>query len=157
MAIQGMENTAPTTQKVVNIDESKISEVGLIDVALPDIKSTIHRLTDLKGKVVMLDFTLYGAPESPERTRKMRQLYEQYHSKGFEIYQVALDEDIHFWKLSCEKLPWICVHETDGSAMNMYGVSNLPTYFLINRNNELVKRSDQVTTSLEEEVVQLLK
>jgi hypothetical protein len=70
---------------------------------------------------------------------------------------VALDEDIHFWKLSCEKLPWICVHETDGSAMNMYGVSNLPTYFLINRNNELVKRSDQVTTSLEEEVVQLLK
>ena len=157
MAIQGMENTAPTTQKVVNLDESKISEVGLSDVALPDIKSTIHRLTDLKGKVVMLDFTLYGAPESPERTRKMRQLYEQYHSKGFEIYQVALDDDIHFWKLSCEKLPWICVHETDGSAMNMYGVSNLPTYFLINRNNELVKRSDQVTTSLEEEVVQLLK
>ncbi|MBO4565390.1 MAG: AhpC/TSA family protein [Bacteroidaceae bacterium] len=157
LAIQGMNLTAPPTQKVINIDESKISEVGIIDIALPDITSTIRRLTDLKGKVVMLDFTLYGASESPERTRKMRQLYEQYHARGFEIYQVALDDDIHFWKLSCEKLPWICVHETDGSAMKIYGVVNLPTYFLINRENELVKRSDQVTTSLEEEIQQLLK
>lgn len=156
LAIQGMNLTAPVTQKVVNIDESKISEVGIIDVALPDINSNIHRLTDLKGKVVMLDFTLYGASESPERTRKMRQLYEQYNARGFEIYQVALDEDIHFWKLSCEKLPWVCVHETDGSAMNIYGVVNLPTYFLINRDNELVKRSDQVTTSLEDEIQKLL-
>ena len=157
MAIQGMENTAPVSQKVVNIDESKVSEVNIIDVTLPDINSNIRHLTDLKGKVVMLDFTLYGAKESPERTRKMRQLYDDYHNRGFEIYQVSLDDDIHFWKLSCEKLPWICVHETDGSAVNMYGVSNLPTYFLINRDNELVKRSDQVTTSLEAEIQQLLK
>jgi len=157
LAVQGMELTAPTTQKVVNIDESKVSEVSIIEVELPDINGKMHRLTDLKGKVVMLDFTLYGATESPERTRKMRQLYEQYHPQGFEIYQVALDEDIHFWKLSCEKLPWVCVHETDGTAMRLYGVVNLPTYFLVNRDNELVKRSDQVTTSLEEEIQELLK
>lgn len=157
LAVQGMELTAPTTQKVVNIDESKVSEVSIIEVELPDINGKMHRLTDLKGKVVMLDFTLYGATESPERTRKMRQLYEQYHPQGFEIYQVALDEDIHFWKLSCEKLPWVCVHETDGTAMRLYGVVDLPTYFLVNRDNELVKRSDQVTTSLEEEIQELLK
>ena len=157
LAVQGMELTAPTTQKVVNIDESKVSEVSIIEVELPDINGKMHRLTDLKGKVVMIDFTLYGATESPERTRKMRQLYEQYHPQGFEIYQVALDEDIHFWKLSCEKLPWVCVHETDGTAMRLYGVVNLPTYFLVNRDNELVKRSDQVTTSLEEEIQELLK
>ena len=156
MAIQGMSNTAPAQPKYVQIDESKISEVSILDVELPDINGKMRKLTDLKGKVVMLDFTIYSAKESAERTRRMRDVYEKYKGQGFEIYQVSLDNDIHFWKVSCEKLPWICVHETDGSAVKLYGVVNVPTFFLINRNNELVKRSDQVTTSLEEEIKRLL-
>jgi len=156
LAIKGMENTAPKTTKTVKFDESKVSEVGIIDIALPDINSQIRRLTELKGKVVMLDFTLYGAPESAVRTRYMRELYNKYQSKGFEIFQVSLDSDNHFWKFSCEKIPWICVHETNGDAVKFYGVVNLPTFFLINRDNELVIRSDQLSTTLEEEIKQLL-
>jgi peroxiredoxin len=156
LAIQGMSNTAPAQPKYVNIDESKISEVSIIDVELPDINSKMRRLTDLKGKVVMLDFTVYSAKESAERTRRMRSLYEKYKNQGFEIYQVSLDDDTHFWKVACEKLPWICVHETDGSAVNLYGVVNVPTFFLINRENELVKRSEQIATSLEDEIKKLL-
>ncbi|MCR4836154.1 MAG: AhpC/TSA family protein [Bacteroidaceae bacterium] len=156
LAIQGMSNTAPAQPKYVNIDESKISEVSIIDVELPDINSKMRRLTDLKGKVVMLDFTVYSAKESAERTRRMRSLYEKYKDQGFEIYQVSLDDDTHFWKVACEKLPWICVHETDGSAVNLYGVVNVPTFFLINRENELVKRSEQIATSLEDEIKKLL-
>ena len=156
LAIQGMGNTAPVQTRQVTIDESKISEVSILDVELPDANGTLHKLTDLKGKVVMFDFTLYGAQESAERTRHMRDIYEKYKGQGFEIYQVSLDNDIHFWKVSCEKLPWICVHETNGTAVNLYGVVNVPTFFLINRNNELVKRSDQVTSSLEDEIKRLL-
>ncbi len=81
-----------------------------------------------------------------------RFLYNKYKNKGFEIYQVSLDDDIHFWKCSCENIPWICVHETNGTAVNLYKVTKLPTYFLINRSNELVKRSDDVKTSLEDEI-----
>ena len=156
LAIQGMGNTAPVQTRQVTIDESKISEVSILDVELPDANGTLHKLTDLKGKVVMFDFTLYGAQESAERTRHMRDIYEKYKGQEFEIYQVSLDNDIHFWKVSCEKLPWICVHETNGTAVNLYGVVNVPTFFLINRNNELVKRSDQVTSSLEDEIKRLL-
>ena len=156
MAIQGMSNTAPVQPQYVNIDESKVSEVSIIDVELPDINGKMHRLTDLKGKVVMLDFTIYSAKESAERTRRLRDVYEKYKNQGFEIYQVSLDNDTHFWKVACEKLPWLCVHETDGSAVNMYGVVDVPTFFLINRDNELVKRSDQVTTSLEDEIKKLM-
>ena len=156
MAIQGMNNTATPRTRTVNIDESKISEVGLIDLQLPDINGKNHTLTQLKGKVVLLDFTIYGAPESAKRTRTLREIYDKFHQKGFEIYQVSLDEDIHFWKYSCEKLPWICVHETNGTAVSSYGVVNLPTCFIINRDNELVKRSEQFTTSLEEEIQKLM-
>ena len=151
-AVRGMENTS---KRVAEIDASKISETGIIEVALPDAGGNVRSLKGLKGKVVLLDFTKYGAPKSDARTRQMRELYNKYSAKGFEIYQVSLDEDIHFWKYASENLPWICVHETDGSATNVYGVSTLPTYFIIDRNNEVVMRSDAVR-NLEAEILKLL-
>lgn len=156
MAIKGMDNTSLPRQMALEVDESKISETGIINITLPDINSKMHSVTDLKGKVVLIDFTVYGAKQSAERTRLMRSLYEKYHSQGFEIYQISLDEDIHFWKYSCENLPWICVHETDGTATRVYGITNLPTFFLVNRNNEIVVRSDFMDGSLESNLQRLL-
>ena len=155
MAIKGMENTAPPTKREVIIDEDKITETGIIDVELPDINGTQRRLSDLRGHVVLLDFTMYGAKESAARTRAMRELYNKYKERGLEIYQVSLDDDIHFWKFSCENLPWVCVHETDGRATTSYAINSLPTYFLINRDNEIVVRSEMVS-DLETELLKLL-
>ena len=156
MAIKGMDNTAKPTQKVVEVDEEKVRETGIIDIDLPDINSNMQSITALKGKVVLIDFTMYAAKESAERTRKMRTLYEKYHPQGFEIYQISLDEDIHFWKFSCENLPWVCVHETDGSTTSIYNVNTLPTCFLVNRNNEIVVRSEFMKGTLEENIQKLL-
>jgi peroxiredoxin len=155
MATKGMENTAPKQTQQIELDADKISETGIIDLELPDVNSTLRRLSDLKGKVVLLDFTIYGAQQSQARTRQMRELYNKYSGQGFEIYQVSLDEDIHFWQFSCEKLPWICVHETDGRAVSSYAVRDLPTYFLINRDNDIVARSENIT-NLEEELQKIL-
>jgi len=155
-AIKGLDNTAPPRQRVIDIDSTKIHETSIIEVELPDLNSRLRRLTDLKGKVVLLDFTVFATKESAARTRQLRTLYEQYHAKGLEIYQVSLDEDIHFWKTSVEYLPWISVHETDGHAVNSYGISNLPTFFLINRRNEIVLRSDFMEGTLESNLLRLL-
>ena len=154
-AIRGMGNTASPKTKELQVDESKIIETSIIDIELPDINSKFHKLTSLKGKVVLLDFTLYGAQESPKRTRLMRELYNKYHAQGLEIYQISLDEDLHYWKEAVESLPWICVHETDGTATKTYAVFDLPTFFLINRANEIVKRND-VIKDVEAEIKALL-
>ncbi len=156
MAIKGMDNTAAPQQQTLEVDGEKVSETGIIDINLPDINSHLQSIKTLKGKVVMIDFTMYGAKESAERTRLMRSLHEKYHEQGFEIYQISLDEDLHFWKFACENLPWVCVHETDGTTTNIYNVRNLPTFFLVNRNNEIVVRSDFMKGSLEENVLKLL-
>ena len=153
--IEGMKNTAQPETKVVEIDEEKIQETGLIDVSLPDVDDNIHSLTSLKGQVVLLDFTMYGGPYSKERIRQMRSIYEKYASRGFQIYQISLDDDLSFWRYQSENLPWICVHETNGTATKVYGVNTLPTYFLINRANEVVKRSDTIN-DVEKEIEALL-
>ncbi len=156
MAIRGMSNTRPVTERVVELADSIISETNIIDVSLPDINGNIQSLSSLKGKVVMLDFTVYGAERSAERTRLLRDIYDKYRDKGFEIYQVSLDDDTHFWKFSCENLPWICVHETNGESVRDYRVDTLPAFFLIDRSNSLVMRNTMITTSLEDEIRKLL-
>ena len=156
MAIKGMDNTTPPKQKVLDIDEEKVSETGIIDITLPDIDSRMHSIKELRGKVALIDFTVYGAKESAERMRLLRTLYEKYHGQGFEIYQISLDEDVHFWKFSCENLPWVCVHETDGTATRIYNVTTLPTFFLVNRENEIVLRSDFMEGTLEDNILKLL-
>lgn len=156
MAIKGMDNTAQPQQKVLEVDESKITEANIIDINLPDVNSKMHSIKDLKGKVVMLDFTLYGAQGSAERIRLLRELYNKYKDRGFTIYQIGLDDDIHYWKTSVEHLPWTCVHETDGTATTIYGVQTLPTYFIINKENEIVGRDILMEGTLEDQILKLL-
>jgi len=156
-AIRGLSNTSPKRPEILkDVDSSKIEETSIIQIELPDVSNKMHSLTSLKGKVVLLDFTVFSVPESAERTRMLRTLYEQYSSRGFEIYQISLDDDIHFWKSSVEYLPWISVHETNGHATNSYAVSTVPTFFLINRDNEIVLRSDFMQGSLADNIEKLL-
>jgi hypothetical protein len=77
----------------------------------------------------------------------LRDLYSKYASKGLEIYQVSLDADEHFWKTSAVNLPWICVRDGDGvysTNVALYNVKQVPAIFLINRNNELRMRGDEI-------------
>jgi peroxiredoxin len=159
IAIKGIKNTRPAQPIDLSALQDKIVETSIIDIALPDIDGAIRRLTDLKGKVVMLDFTVYGHEQSAARVIILRELYKKYADEGFEIYQVSLDSNEHFWKTAADNIPWVCVRDNEApysQAANLYGVRELPTYFLINRANELVKRDVDVK-DLETELQQLLK
>lgn len=148
IAIQGMKNTKrPTPVSLEDIDPGKISAAGIIDIELPDIHGKNRKLSDIRNKVVLLDFTAYSLPSSQERIMQMRGLYDKYSSLGFDIYQVSIDPDEHYWKTACEHLPWTCVYENRGEAsgyLGSYLVRRLPTYFLINRHGDLVARDEQI-------------
>ncbi len=148
IAIQGMKNTKrPTPVSLEDIDPGKISAAGIIDIELPDIHGKNRKLSDIRNKVVLLDFTAYSLPSSQERIMQMRGLYDKYSSLGFDIYQVSIDPDEHYWKTACEHLPWTCVYESRGEAsgyLGSYLVRRLPTYFLIDRHGDLVARDEQI-------------
>lgn len=147
IAIRGMKNTRGPQTKTLEIDPSKITEAGCINIALRDISGRVRNLTDLKGQTVLLDFTSYAAPQSAQRTMMLRELYNKYHSQGFTIYQVSLDGDEHFWKTEADALPWTCVRDENGvnsSYANIYGVNSIPCMFLINKNNEIKMRNEQI-------------
>ena len=147
IAIEGMKNIRTIeAEQAKTIDPSKVQSAGVIEIALTDNKGRVRRLTDLKGQVVLLDFHVFGQKESPARILALRELYNKYHDRGFEIYQVSLDGDEHFWKQQTEALPWISVRtdETNNSFLTVYNIQTLPEFFLIDRGNNLVSRSQQI-------------
>lgn len=148
IAIAGMKNVRIIHNEAArSIDADKVDVSGLIDIALRDNKGRLRRLKELKGRVVMLDFHLFASEGSLKRIMMLRDLYNKYHAMGFEIYQVSVDPDEHFWKQQTAALPWISVRDEAGvrsSNLVSYNVQSLPTFFLIDRNNVLQKRDAQI-------------
>jgi hypothetical protein len=158
IAIEGMKNVRTMEAKQAKtIDASKIQTAGVIEIALNDNKGQLRKLTDLKGQVVLLDFHVFAQKESPARILALRELYNKYHAKGFEIYQVSLDGDEHFWKQQTAALPWISVRvdESNSGFLTVYNIQSLPEFFLIDRGNNLVSRSQQIS-DIDKSILSLL-
>ena len=158
IAIEGMKNQRILKEQSQTIDASKVTEAGVLDIALTDNKGQLRHLTDLKGKVVLLDFHVFALEDSPARILTLRELYNQYQAQGFEVYQVSLDPDEHFWKQQTAALPWVSVRDADGvqsQQLMLYNVQTVPDFFLIDRDNNLVKRAAQIK-DLEAEIKKLL-
>lgn len=137
---------------------NKQKAVGSFEIELPDRLGTIQTLSSLKGKAVLLDFTTYHTDYSPMRTIALNELYEKYKERGFEIYQVSFDDDEHFWKTSSDKLPWICVRDNRSVRspyIQYYNIQKLPTYFLINKEGDIVIRNEDIK-NIEEDLEKLL-
>ena len=149
IAIEGMKDIRIIENQMAQqkIDASKVQVNGCIELALQDNKGQIRRLSDLKGKVVLLDFHAFASSESTKRIMMLRELYNKYHAAGLEIYQVSVDPDEHFWKTSTAALPWISVRDENGiqgKSLTLYNVQSIPTFFLIDRNNTLQARDAQI-------------
>ena len=147
MVIKGLKNTREPRQTTVEIDPSIIKESGVIDIKLKDLKGKERSLTELAGKVVLIDFTIYNNTMSATHNLALRELYNKYHEKGLEIYQISLDADEHFWKTSADNLPWICVRDERASYSNyisLYNVTQLPSIFLVDRSNSLNARGENI-------------
>jgi peroxiredoxin len=147
MVIKGMKNTRTPQRRQLEVSDDVVKETGVIDIALKDLHGNTRKVTDLKGKVVLIDFTVYNNAMSATHNLLLRDLYNKYASQGLEIYQVSLDGDEHFWKTSADNLPWVCVRDEAGAYsqyVQLYNVTQLPSVFLVNRQNELSARGETI-------------
>lgn len=145
-----LSNRSVSTNVAPN-DTVYIEEAPIFDIKLSDNKGEIHSLLDLskQGKVVVLNFTMYGVEESTAFNMALAKIYEKRKGAGLEIFQVAAGGDEFQWKQAAKNLPWITVYNspvTDAANLMNYNVTNLPTTFIINRKGEIVERVDDVTT-----------
>ncbi len=159
IAIESMKNNRILqTRASQTIDPEKVDYSGVVDIALKDNQGNVRRLSDLGGKVVLLDFCSFAQEGTTKRIMALRDVYNKFHDRGLEIYQVSLDENEHFWKTQTAALPWVSVNDPQGAAsevLTLYNVQALPTYFLLMRDCTPYKRDAQME-DLEKEINDLL-
>ncbi|MDR0567042.1 MAG: AhpC/TSA family protein [Prevotellaceae bacterium] len=124
---------------------AQATEVDKPEVSLPDAQGKTHLLSALKGKVVLLDFWISSNPLCLMDNRELLPLYREYRKKGFEVFQVSLDDDLAQWKSAVQEhaLPWIsvsCPAAQGCPAARDYRVENIPANFLIDRQGKIAGR-----------------
>lgn len=112
-------------------------EIGYPDIELPDINARKIKLSEVDAKVIMVYF--WSATDANQKMFNLdvlKSLYDDYHKRGFEIYQVALDPDKASWAqvVKQQNLPWINV--CDGLGGNSpyvltYNLAGLPSAYII--------------------------
>ena len=118
-------------------------EVDFPDIVLPDVNSQKIKLSEVDSKVVLIYF--WSAADASQKMFNqdvLKPVYEDYHKKGLEIYQISLDVDKAVWAKAVkdQQLPWINVCDALGSAspyVALYNVTAVPAMYIL-KDGELV-------------------
>lgn len=116
---------------------SSARQVNFLDIELPDNKANKVKLSDVHKKVTLVYFwTASDAAQKMFNLDVLAPVYDKYHDKGFDIYQVSLDVDNGLWArvVREQKLPWTNVSDISAGASRYvlaYNLTKLPSAFLI--------------------------
>ena len=150
-----------------NIQNSKIRELiantasTLPEIRLANVKGDTIALSSLKGKFIILDFTVLATKESEVYIRDMKNIYNKFKSRGVQIYQVCLDENKAVWErlVRQDNIEWPCVLDPEGlksRAARLWNVQTVPANYIISPKYEIVGKN-LTGRRLEERLNDLLK
>lgn len=116
------------------------------DIQLPDPDGDTIVLSSLKGKVILLSFWASWDPASVSHNLPLKGIYQRYHSRGLEIYQVSFDSSRQEWvnAIQFDELPWINVSELsypESIVASIYNLEELPAVFLIDKKGAIVGKN----------------
>ena len=114
------------------------------DIVMNDPNGQERKLSDLRGKVVLLDFWASWCGPCRRENPSVVRAYEKYKDRGFEVFSVSLDSDASRWKKAIEQdqLTWPN-HVSDlagwrNAASREYGISSIPHTMLIDRDGSIL-------------------
>lgn len=143
-----LQNSNAGKELAASIEVGRKSMIGAAatDFTQPSPEGTGIALSSFKGKYVLVDFWASWCGPCRAESPNLVKAYEQYKSKGFEIYSVSLDEDKSKWlkAIKDDKYTWPQAGDLkgwDNAAAVVYGVSGIPFNFLVDSNGVIVARN----------------
>lgn len=114
-----------------------------LNPALKNSEGRTISLQSLRGRYVLLTFWSALSEACVQENIELKQFYNRYNRRGFEIYQINLDADEELWKTAVrfEALPWISVREDDPAnpvTAQLFNVRELPTNYLFDRQGNII-------------------
>lgn len=152
--------------KLQEEEQKRLSNLLPIGSVAPEIRQQTPAggtlaLSDLRGKVVLIDFWASWCRPCRMENPNVKRVYERFATKGFEILGVSLDRDQAAWEkaIKDDGLPWKHVSDLgfwNNAAAQEYGVSGIPYTVLVDRDGKILEKGLR-GAQLEERLAQLLK
>ncbi|MFK7980572.1 MAG: TlpA family protein disulfide reductase [Saprospiraceae bacterium] len=103
------------------------------------------KLSDLRGKIVLVDFWASWCGPCRRENPHVKKLYEKYNHRGFEVLGVSLDRTKASWERAIEQdgLEWEHVSDLKGwknEVAKMYSVSSIPHTILLDQEGRIIAR-----------------
>jgi peroxiredoxin len=115
------------------------------DIVLPEPDGNEIALSSLRGKIVLLQFWSALDRNSRILNEALVEAYRKYKNKGFEIYQVSVDDNRIEWVSAIDEdgLTWINVGDMQGSnvAARNYNIQTIPYNYLLNEDGEIIAQN----------------
>lgn len=138
-------------QKAEDEKNARLEEILGIGKPAPEIalntpKGNIAKLSDLRGKVVLIDFWASWCKPCRAENPNVVRLYNKYNKKGFEVYSVSLDKTKNAWvnAIKADNLTWTHVSDLqfwNSAAAQLYGVNSIPATFLIDKEGNIIAKN----------------
>ena len=153
---------SPNLRQKIQAELKRLDRVGKPApiFATLDIAGRSIRLTDYRGKYVLVDFWATWCTPCISELPRLQAAYRTFHDAGFEIIGVSLDENksavADFAK--ARKVPWPQVHNASSSVdlVELLGVITIPAVYLIDPEGTVV-RLDLRGKALDETLARLMK
>lgn len=117
------------------------------EISMKDPDGNLRNLSDLRGKVVLIDFWASWCGPCRRENPNVVKLYQKYRDQGFEIYSVSLDKEKGAWlkAIKDDHLEWPNhVSDLNGwtsSGGQTYGIMSVPSTVLIDRDGNIIARN----------------
>ena len=138
----------------------KVGEIPAdIELQSPDGKTL--KLSQLRGKVVLIDFWASWCQPCRMESPNVVAAYKKYNAKGFEVFSISLDKSTDDWKkaIADDGLLWkwhvLDTQDPNTSVSMKYGASSIPRAFLLDREGKIINtdvRGELLQQLLEEQL-----
>lgn len=122
----------------------KTSVGGIISgIEMPNSSNEMINLNNIQKKYTLIDFWASWCPPCRTESKLLKNLYDAYNAKGFEIYGISLDSKRERWlnAIANDNRIWTEVSTVEGFKTKVsieYGITSLPTNFLIDASGKII-------------------
>jgi thiol-disulfide isomerase/thioredoxin len=140
-------------QSFINVLKEKIKESDKIQVGQLFPKAFFKGQEQLQSKLeknsqyYLIDFWYSHCAPCVARFPKLKEIYAQFHGKGFDIVSISVDKqkDKKDYSAAIQKysLAWNHVWDKDGVTAEKFSINVFPTYILLNKDGQIINADIQ--------------